>query len=293
MITRITIDNMYDVRGGKEEYSVPSHMLLNRNSTFKEWDGFCEKVEVIKKVKELFRNEINIISDFEHDSSKESTLEIQVEQEEKTYTYSMVFCDSELVMESLLEGQDWIFSRLKDNPDFALNPTFLNEKGLKCYDKYKETFPASLLYCFKPGEEILKELRNIIVVDDWMKIKHYEFIRKFESTFSGLSYNVIVNSMITWFGFSEDYERLDEDNRTLILARNPNNKIEIELTGSGFLWLSRLFPLMVASKRDKLMMIATDPYDYCLHPILGRALMEWFLKDNPNPPIGKLSNIVL
>ena len=95
-------------------------------------------------------------------------------------------------MESLLEGQAWIFSRLKDNPDFALNPTFLNEKGLKCYDKYKETFPASLLYCFKPGEEILKELRNIIVVDDWMKIEH-EFIRKFESTFSGLSYNVIVN----------------------------------------------------------------------------------------------------
>jgi hypothetical protein len=36
--------------------------------------------------------------------------------------------------------------------------------------------------------------------------------------------------MITWFGFSEDYERLDEDNRTLISARNPNNKIEIELT---------------------------------------------------------------
>ena len=293
MITRITLDNMYNVRGGKEEYSVPSQMLLNRNSTIEEWGGFWKKVEVIKKVKELFRNEINIIPDFEHDSSKESTLEIQVEQEEKVYTYSMVFCDSELVMESLLEGQDWIFSRLKDNPDFALNPTFLNEKGLKCYDKYKETFPASLLYCFKPGEEILKELRNIIVVDDWMKIEHYEFIRKFESTFSGLSYNVIVNSMITWFGFSEDYERLDEDNRTLILARNPNNKIEIELTGSGFLWLSRLFPLMVASKRDKLMMIATDPYDYCLHPILGRALMEWFLKDNPNPPIGKLSNIVL
>ena len=27
MITRITLDNMYDVRGGKEEYSVPSQML--------------------------------------------------------------------------------------------------------------------------------------------------------------------------------------------------------------------------------------------------------------------------
>jgi hypothetical protein len=50
---------------------------------------------------------------------------------------------------------------------------------------------------------------------------------------------------------------------------------------------------MVASKRDRLMMIATDPYDYCLHPLVGRALMAWFLKDNPNPPLGKLANIVL
>ena len=66
---------MYDVRGGKEEYSIPSQMLINRgNSTAEEWDGFWKKVEVIKKVKELFRNEINIIPDFEHDSSKESTL---------------------------------------------------------------------------------------------------------------------------------------------------------------------------------------------------------------------------
>lgn len=293
MITRITLDNMYDIRGGKEEYSIPSQMLINQNSTAEEWDGFWEKVEVIKRVKGLFRNEINVIPDFEHDSTKESTLEIQVKQEEKVYTYSMVFYNSELVMESLLEGQAWIFSRLRDNPDFALDPTFLNDKGKRYYDKYKETFPASLLYCFKPGEEILKELRNIIVVDDWMKIEHHEFIRKFESTFSGLSYNVIVNSMITRFGFSEDYEKLDEDNRTLISSRNSSIKIPIELTGSGFYRLSRLYPLMAASKRDKLMMIATAPYDYCLHPILGKALMRWFLKDNQNPPIGKLSNIIL
>ena len=102
----------------------------------------------------------------------------------------------------------------------------------------------------------------------------------------------INNVMIHEFGFSEDYERLDEDNKHLISARNPDIKIKLELTGSGFLRLSRLYPLMVVSKTRGLMMIATDPYDYCLHPILGRALMKWFLKDNSNPPIGKLSNIM-
>ena len=152
MITRITLDNMYDVRGGKEEYSVPSQMLINRNSTAEEWDGFWKKVEVIKKVKELFRNEINIIPDFEYDSSKESTLEIQMKWDGKTYTYSMVFCDLELVMESLLEGQSWIFSRLKDNPDFALNPSYLNELGKDRYQTYKGISSASLLNCFNPAK---------------------------------------------------------------------------------------------------------------------------------------------
>ena len=293
MITRITLDNMYDVRGGKKEFSVPSQMMINRNSTAEEWDRFGEKVKVVKKVKELFQYDINMIPDFEYDPSKESTLEIQMKWEDKTYTYSLVFCNTELVMESLLEGQSWIFSRLKDNPDFALNPSYLNEKGAKSYLKYRDTFPANLLFCFKPGEEMLKELRNIIVVDDWMKIEHDGFIRKFESTFPDFSYNKLANVMIHEFGFSEDYERLDEDNKHLISARNPDIKIKLELTGSGFLRLSRLYPLMVASKTRGLMMIATDPYDYCLHPILGRALMKWFLKDNSNPPIGKLSNIEL
>jgi hypothetical protein len=284
---------MYDVRGGKKEFSVPSQMMINRNSTAEEWDGFGEKVKVVKKVKELFQYDINMIPDFEYDPSKESTLEIQMKWEDKTYTYSLVFCNTELVMESLLEGQSWIFSRLKDNPDFALNPSYLNEKGVKSYIKYRDTFPANLLFCFKPGEELLKELRNIIVVDEWIELGHREFIRRFESTFSDLSYNGIVNEMINWFGFSEDYEKLDEDNENLIFARNSEIRIPIELTGSGFRRLSRLFPLMVASKRDRLMMIATDPYDYCLHPLVGRALMAWFLKDNPNPPLGKLANIVL
>ena len=284
---------MYDMRGGKKEFSVPSQMMIDRNSTVEEWDGFGEKVKVIKKVKELFQYNINMIPNFEYDSSKESTLEIQMKWEDKTYTYSLVFCNTELVMESLLEGQSWIFSRLKDNPDFALNPSYLNEKGAKSYLKYRDTFPANLLFCFKPGEEMLKELRNIIVVDEWMELGHHEFIRRFESTFLNLSYNGIINEMINRFGFSEDYERLDEDNESLIFAINSNISIPIELTGSGFRRLSKLFPLMVASKRDGLMMIATDPYDYCLHPILGRALMGWYLIDNPNPPIGKLANIEL
>jgi hypothetical protein len=50
---------------------------------------------------------------------------------------------------------------------------------------------------------------------------------------------------------------------------------------------------MVASKKLGLMLVSSSPLDYCLHPILGKALMEWYLKDNPNPPIAKLSNIVL
>ena len=291
MITRITLDNMYDVRGGKEELNIPSQMLINRNSTAEEWDGFWKKVEVIKKVKGLFRNEINVIPDFEHDSTKESTLEIQTEDEGKIYTYSLVFCDSMLVMESLLEGQNWIFSRLIDNPDFALNPAYLNDKGKKYYKNYRKMFPTILLFCFKPGEKLLKELKDIIVVDDWMKMKHWEFVDEFESTFPDLSYNGLMNKMITTF-FSEDYSRLEKDNRTLRFAKKPDIKIDIMLAGSGFIRLSRLFSLMVASKKKRLM-IATDPYDYCLHPILGRALMRWFLKDNPNPPIGKLSNIVL
>jgi AAA15 family ATPase/GTPase len=210
----------------------------------------------------------------------------------KTYTYSMVFCDSELVMESLLEGQSWIFSRLKDNPDFALDPSYLNELGKDRYETYKGISSASLLNCFKPGEELLKEIKNIIVVDEWMEMGHQEFIRKFKSAFD-LSYNKLINELINEYGFSEDYEKLDEDNETLISARKSGIKIPIELTGSGFHRLLRLYPLMVASKEKRLMMIATDPYDYCLHPILGRALMKWFLKDNPNPPIGRLTNVVI
>ena len=84
MITRITLDNMYDVRGGKKEFSVPSQMIINRNSTSEEWDGFGEKVKVVKKVKELFQYDINMIPDFEYDPSKESTLEVQMKWEDKT-----------------------------------------------------------------------------------------------------------------------------------------------------------------------------------------------------------------
>ena len=292
MITRITLDNIFDKRGGKQEYTVPSNLIINQNSTAEEWDEFGEKVEVIKRVKRLFRNSTNIIPDFEYNSSKESTLEIQMEWNGKTYTYSMVFCDLELVMESLLEGRSWIFSRLKDNPDFALDHSYLNELGKDRYETYKGISSASLLNCFKPGEELLKEIRNIIVVDEWMEMGHREFIRKFESAFD-LSYNKLINELINEYGFSEDYEKLDEDNKTLISARKSGIRIPIELTGSGFYRLLRLYPLMIASKEKGLMMIATDPYDYCLHPILGRALMKWFLKDNPNPPIGKLSNVVI
>ena len=293
MISRITLDNMYDQKGGRKEYIVPSKMLINRNSSVEEWYGFDSKVEVLKMVKDIFRNKINLYPDFEHDTSKESTLEIQIKWENKTYTYSLVFYKSELVMESLLEDQAWIFSRLKDNPDFALNSAYLTEEGRKNYKQFKGIFPASLLYCFKPGKEILKEVRNIIVVDDWMELIHDDFLKKFESTFSDLSYNILVNEMIQEFGFSEDYEKLDEDNRHLISSKNREIKLRIEFAGSGFHRLSRLYPLMVASKKEELMMIATDPFDYCLHPVLGKALMKWFLEDNQNPPIGKLVNIVL
>jgi hypothetical protein len=89
------------------------------------------------------------------------------------------------------------------------------------------------------------------------------------------------------------YERLDEDNKSLISKTRPDIKIGLELAGSGFHRLSRLVPLMVASKKLGLMLVSSSPLDYCLHPILGKALMEWYLKDNPNPPIAKLSNIVL
>ena len=290
MITKITLDNMYS--SGRKEYITPGKLILNKHSTIKEWEELNPLIDAIRKVKELFRYETNIIINFENDSSRESTLEIQTEDEEKIYTYSLVFYDSRIVMESLLEGQNWIFSRLIDNPDFALNPAYLNDKGKKCYKNYRETFPASLLFCFKPGEKLLKELKDIIVVDDWMKMKHQEFVDKFESTFPDLLYNELMNKMITTF-FSEDYSGLEKDNRTLRFAKKPDIKIDIMLAGSGFLRFSRLFPLMVASKKRGLMMIAVEPYDLCLHPILGKALMTWFLDGNSNPPIGKLVNVEL
>ena len=265
---------------------------MNKHSTMEEWEELNPWVDAIRKVKELFRYETNIITNFENDPSRESTLEIQTEDEGKIYTYSLVFYNSMIVMESLLEGQNWIFSRLIDNPDFALNPDYLNDKGKKCYKNYRETFPASLLFCFKPGEKLLKELKNIIMVDDWMKMKHWEFVDEFESTFPDLSYNELMNKMITTF-FPEDYSGLEKDNRTLRFGNEPDLKIDIMLAGSGFLRLSRLFPLMVASKKKGLMMIATEPYDLCLHPILGKALMTWFLDGNSNPPIGKLVNVEL
>ena len=290
MITKITLDNMYS--SGRKEYITPGKLILNKHSTIKEWEELNPLIDAIRKVKELFRYETNIIINFENDSSRESTLEIQTEDEEKIYTYSLVFYDSRIVMESLLEGQNWIFSRLIDNPDFALNPAYLNDKGKKCYKNYRETFPASLLFCFKPGEKLLKELKDIIVVDDWMRMKHQEFVDKFESTFPDLFYNELMNKMITTF-FSEDYSGLEKDNRTLRFAKKPDIKIDIMLAGSGFLRFSRLFPLMVASKKRGLMMIAVEPYDLCLHPILGKALMTWFLDGNSNPPIGKLVNVEL
>jgi hypothetical protein len=282
---------MYSKRRS-ENYIAPGKLIVNRNSTIDEWEKLDPWVDAIRKLKELFRYETNIIIDFEHDPSIESTLEIQTEDEGKIYTYSLVFCDSMIVMESLLEDQNWIFSRLIDNPDFALNPAYLNDKGKKCYKYYRETFPASLLFCFKPGEKLLKELKDIIVVDDWMKMGHREFVDKFESAFPDLSYNELMNKMITTF-FSEDYSGLEKDNRTLRFAKKPDIKIDILLAGSGFLRLSRLFPLMTASKKMELMMIAVEPYDLCLHPILGKALMTWFLEGNKNPPIGKLINVVL
>ena len=290
MITKITLDNMYS--SGRKEYITPGKLILNKHSTIKEWEELNPLIDAIRKVKELFRYETNIIINFENDSSRESTLEIQTEDEGKIYTYSLVFYDSRIVMESLLEGQNWIFSRLIDNPDFALNPAYLNDKGKKCYKNYRETFPASLLFCFKPGEKLLKELKDIIVVDDWMRMKHQEFVDKFESTFPDLFYNELMNKMITTF-FSEDYSGLEKDNRTLRFAKKPDIKIDIMLAGSGFLRFSRLFPLMVASKKRGLMMIAVEPYDLCLHPILGKALMTWFLDGNSNPPIGKLVNVEL
>ena len=271
MVTRITLDNI-DTKGGREEYVVPEKLLINQNSTAEEWDEFGRRVWVIKKVKELFQNHFNLFPSFEQNNSRESTLEIQVKEEDKIYTYSMVFYESQLVMESLLEGKSWIFSRLSDNPDFALDPSYLNEKGKEMYQKFKHIFPISLLHCFKPGEKMLKEIRNIIVVDDWMKLKHQEFIRKFESTFPELSYNNLMNEMIKTY-FPNDYEGLEKDNQTLIFAQKPKLKIELEMAGSGFIRLSRLYPLMVASKTRKLMMIATEPYDLPLNPILGKALM--------------------
>jgi len=275
-----------------EYYITPGKLIMNKHSTMEEWEELNPWVDAIRKVKELFRYETNIITNFENDPSRESTLEIQTEDEGKIYTYSLVFYNSMIVMESLLEGQNWIFSRLIDNPDFALNPDYLNDKGKKCYKNYRETFPASLLFCFKPGEKLLKELKNIIMVDDWMKMKHWEFVDEFESTFPDLSYNELMNKMITTF-FPEDYSGLEKDNRTLRFGNEPDLKIDIMLAGSGFLRLSRLFPLMVASKKKGLMMIATEPYDLCLHPILGKALMTWFLDGNSNPPIGKLVNVEL
>ena len=293
MITRITLDNIYS-KGGRLEFTVPSKMIVNRLCSFEEWDSFTDKVNVLKKVKEIFENEINLLSDFEYDPTKESTLEIHMKWREEDYTYSMVFCESKLVMESMLENQKWIFSRLKDNPDFALNPTFLNDKGKRQYKKYRDDFPASLLYCFIPGEELLKELRSIIILDEWLEdLGHKGFLRKFKKTFPDLNYNKIINWMIPNFGFGEDYSRLDEDNKNLISKTRPDIKIGLELAGSGFHRLSRLVPLMVASKKHGLMLVSSSPLDYCLHPILGKALMEWYLKDNPNPPIAKLSNIVL
>lgn len=293
MITRITLDNIYS-KGGRLEFTVPSKIIVNRLCSFEEWDSFTAEVNVLKKVKGFFKNEINLLSDFEYDPTKESTIEIHMRWREEDYTYSMVFYESKLVMESMLENQKWIFSRLKDNPDFALDPTFLNDKGERQYRKYRDNSPASLLHCFKPGEELLKELRSIIILDEWVEdLGHKGFLRKFKRDFPDLDYNKIMNWVITNFGFGEDYDRLDEDNENLISKIRPDIKIKLELAGSGFRRLSRLVPLMVASKKQNLMLVSSSPLDYCLHPILGKALMKWYLKDNPNPPIAKLSNIVL
>jgi len=288
MITKIILDNIYS-KNNKLEYIIPNR-LMGKNSTIDEWCGLDSNIEIIRKVKNLFSYNYNIIVDFECNPERESTIEIEMKKKDKVYTYSIVFYESSVVMESFLENHNWIFSRFIDNSDFALDSSYLNDKGKECYRYYKDIHSISLLPYFIPGEELLKDLKSIIIVDDWIKMEHQDFIRNFESTFPDLSYNDLINKLIK-FGFSDSFDGLERDNITLRSAYKPELKIELEFAGSGFIRLSKLFPLMVASKKKSLMLISTDPYDLNLHPILGKSLMTWFLKDNLNPPIGKLINI--
>jgi len=295
MITKIILNNLY----GRKEINVSvSQKLFDYKATFSELEELRDIIEIIKSIQNVFKNEINIKIPSQYYSfsgSKESSIEIQMIWNEKTYTYLLVFVDSTICMETLLEGKSWIFSKLIDNPDFAFNPSYLNEKGKKFYEIYKKVPSISLLFCFNPGEELLNEIKNIIIIDDWWNIPcHQEFVKRFETTFPDLSYNKLINEMINKFGFSSEYKKLNEDNKSLLLSSIKSDiTINILDSGSGFVWLSRIYPLMVASKKENLLMISSIPYDFHLHPILGKKLMTWFLEDNNNLIIGKLSNILL
>lgn len=296
MITKIIVNNLY--KRIKEFNVSVSQKLFDYKATLSELKELRDSIEIIKFIQNVFKNEIDIKIPSQYysfsEESKESSIEIQMIWNEKTYTYLLVFGDSTIYMETLLEGKSWIFSKLIDNPDFAFNPSYLNEMGKKFYKISKKIPSMSLLFCFNPGEELLNEIKSIIIIDDWWNIPyHQEFVKRFETTFPDLSYNKLINEMIDKFGFSSEYEKLSEDNNSLLSSIKSDITINILDSGSGFIWLSRIYPLMVASKKENLPTISSIPYDFCLHPILGKKLMTWFLEDNNNLIIGKLSNILL
>lgn len=293
MITKIVLDNIY-VRGEKIEVELPKSILQNTEATYEEWEKFYIKVDAIKAIRTYFDNTVNPdVEPFSNsDPSKESVIEIQMEWEGKIYKYSTTYYNSELVMESLLGDGNWIFSRIKDTPDFALDPNYLEEGRAKDYEKYKGLFRLYNILYFTPGIELMKEIKNMIIVDDWKSLTRTSYLEKFKREFPGLNYKEIIDEMISNFGFSE-YKGIAENGLYLISDWRSGVLMPVESSGSGFAWLSFIVPLMVAAKKYGILLVSTIPLDNCLHPILGKALMKWYLKDNLNYPVCRLHNVKL
>lgn len=291
MITKIILDNIKFDQEETKEVIIPSKIINTVNSTLEDWIKFPRIIQILKNVKEFFEGQFLRPLEFKYDKERESTLEIWMDWKGDTYKYSEVFYESKRVMESLIKNNSWIFCRYEETPDFVLDKSFLNEKGLRDYTKFSDWLSMSLLYCFSPGEELIREMKGIIIVDEWFNIiTHKNFLDKFKSEFPDLNYNKIISEVvINGLGFSE-YERLDEDNTNLCSSIIKGVKMRIETAGSGFIRLSRIVPLMIASKKYELTLASSDPLDISLHPSLGKALMEWYLEDNLIRPIIRLQN---
>lgn len=292
MITKITLDNIC-TKGERREidFSNPRVIIENLKENYDEWCRIPEIIEVVRLMKRIFSISFNINTDFlkRADQSKESMVELEMVLEGNIYKYSTVYYERELVMENLLRNGALIFSRLKDDPDFALDSSYLRDDE---YYTLKEIFNLYTIKCFNPGMELINEVTNTIIVDDWTGIGRVDFLNKFKRQFPELYYKEIIDRMIQDFGFGDEYKEIDKTGLCLIHNRF-KTEMSVLTAGSGFNWLCIIVPLMVASKKYELPLMSSVPLDCSLHPILGEKLMRWFLKNNPNYPICRLQNIKL